>query len=126
MTDHTRIAFLRARYDEAEQVARTAGGHRWAYDQEYGNVRTADEHEWSIASRREDGTNLHDWDGEHIALNDPAYVLADIAAKRRLLDWLERTHDWATDNNLWTYDEVEPLRILTEPFASHPDCPKDQ
>lgn len=44
-------------------------------------------------------------------------ALAEVDAKRRLLDWLERRDDWATDNNLWTWDSSEALSLLALPYA---------
>jgi len=51
----------------------------------------------------------------------PCFPMREIEAKRQLLAWLERTQEWAASNNLWTYDEAEPLRILALPYADHPD-----
>lgn len=53
------------------------------------------------------------WDEE-----EALYGLRDIAAKRQLLDWLERTRGVA---DMWTYDVGEPLKILASPHADHPD-----
>ena len=44
-------------------------------------------------------------------------VLAEVDAKRRLLDWLERRDDWAADNNIWTWDSTEALSLLALPYA---------
>lgn len=53
-------------------------------------------------------------DAEHIALNDPAAVLADIEAKRAILAdrWGGPDHE-----DMWEHH----VRLLAVPFASHPD-----
>lgn len=68
---------------------------------------------------------------QHIALNDPEYVLADIAAKRALVRSYEelvarreavRQADLLTDSpmpRLEAYEQV--LRQLATPFAGHAD-----
>jgi hypothetical protein len=70
---------------------------------------------------------IHPGAGEHIIMHDPAYVLADIAAKRAILGVY--THvDLSEDNGTThvcggdgpeTYYEV--LQQLALPFADHPD-----
>lgn len=49
------------------------------------------------------------------------FIVRDIAAKRRILDWLERQRAWAAENNLWAYDDEEPLKMLALPYADHHD-----
>jgi hypothetical protein len=72
--------------------------------------------------------------GGHIILNDPAYVLADIAAKRRIVGWCAEVID---DRDLSGYGQhgalkddpdalavtlaMETLRLLAAPFDEHPD-----
>lgn len=61
----------------------------------------------------------------HIALNDPKAVLADIAAKRRILDMFN--FDPGDDGQLNVYGGNGPetwhdvLQELAVPFAEHPD-----
>jgi hypothetical protein len=59
-------------------------------------------------------------DGINIARWDSTRGLAEAAAKRQLLDWFERTADWASDNNMWNYEGDEALKILALPYADRP------
>ncbi|MFD7965450.1 DUF6221 family protein [Streptomyces zaomyceticus] len=79
------ITFLRARLDEDEQTARAAGarpGPVWRHDSDSGWVRAAREGD-GIATGRQD--RLPPEHGRHIARHDPARVLAEVYARRRLL-----------------------------------------
>jgi hypothetical protein len=158
------VAFVTARYDERERVAQTAaGGGHWRYSggDSVGAWTLYDEH-WRIADL---ATYLHgdynyaermpafkppyyvdpDANGEHIALNDPAYVLDDIASKRQILALHTGEHQcqefvtgtYPPDAHLmgetpgarWEHamagyfgDHPCPtLRLLAAPFAAHPD-----
>jgi Family of unknown function (DUF6221) len=80
------VAFILARLDEDERIARAAGAYypSWAYDRETFTVANA---ESPIAARKADGRSpINDVDGEHIARHDPARVLRDVEGKRRLVD----------------------------------------
>lgn len=67
----------------------------------------------------------------HIAINDPAYVLADVDAKRRLIAEYEaaeaRVHDddQRPEGQEWNLGRRQALwqalRLLALPDASHPD-----
>ncbi|NJP24437.1 hypothetical protein FLW53_09500 [Microbispora sp. SCL1-1] len=135
MTEHPLTAFLRARYDEREQAARAAKPG-------VNPLRG----EWSFADMqvRDDAGRLvvkHTWpnEGEHIALNDPAFVLADVDSKRKILDAhhpMEPARGRGQDplcaecshgpDEYYTVDyPCLTVRLLAEPFASHPDYPKD-
>lgn len=58
---------------------------------------------------------------EHIARHDPAYVLADIAAKRRIVEQALGMAACfaATEREDLGADRI--LRLLAQPFAAHPD-----
>lgn len=65
--------------------------------------------------------------GEHVALHDPAEVMRDIAAKRKILDLYEENahndndddpYEWATGR---AQGLGEVVRLLTQQFADHPD-----
>jgi hypothetical protein len=79
------ITWLRAQLDEDERVARRAGWDfpAWSYDRETFTVSSG---AGPIAGHGQIGSPLNDVDGEHIARHDPARVLADVQAKRRILD----------------------------------------
>ncbi|MFE4691250.1 DUF6221 family protein [Streptomyces sp. NPDC056749] len=57
----------------------------------------------------------------HVARHDPARTLADVEAKRRLIDWVLR----------WPMRPAPPssvngvLELLALPYADHPDYRKD-
>lgn len=79
------VEFLKARLDEDEAAAKAAGefdGETWVArgDAVLENVPDGTRGEW-IAQRCED-----DDTAAHIARHDPARVLADVAAKRAILD----------------------------------------
>ena len=70
-------AFIAARLDEDEAGAKAATPGPWAVDSEGCCVFTGDRDE--VAERCQDES------ARHIARNDPARVLRDVAAKRNLL-----------------------------------------
>lgn len=77
---------LKGALDETERIARRAAAFEpdWTYDRETFTVTSVT---YSIAARKADGTPINDVDGEHIALNDPASVLRQVAAHRKLMAW---------------------------------------
>lgn len=126
--DATRIAFVRARLDERERVARaTLGGHIadqgpiWVYDGDrrvrYGHITIA-----------EDARDAYPRNGEHIASHDPSWVLADIASKRRTLDRcaeiLSTAAHWTTVESADELDAIlaeQVVRDMATAFERHPD-----
>jgi len=132
------LAFLNARLDEQEKAARDAGGSLW-------HVR----HEHTLSGRPCDcmvveGRDIliydeggHDrFQAAHIARHSPETVLADVEAKRKLIDLLfEYTSkidgEWScshTAEEIRTgecsddYDyNLTGLYLLAAPFAAHPD-----
>lgn len=57
---------------------------------------------------------------QHIARHNPARVLAEVAAKRKLLDYLVTLEDKASTNNWWVLDTLQPLLLLALPYADRP------
>jgi hypothetical protein len=136
------IEFLRARLDDDEQVARAAGGDRWV--ERMGDVTSEalDKGDYGprgywVASAsfscEGEAEALHEGHAAHIARHDPARVLAEVDAKRRILD---EVVDEATgldmsvdgDRRVGSRDTTtEPylgtvlLRLLALPYADHPD-----
>lgn len=127
------IVFLRAQLDEDERIALKS------VEQAIVNLAGADAAsvaDWHVVERPATGSFVatrDQWDrvteivptyggahAEHIATHDPARVLREIDAKRRMLDWLARKDDWALDNNLWTWDSDDALCLLALPFADRP------
>jgi hypothetical protein len=99
------VEFLRARLDEDEDIARRAAfgwGSTWTTENDVLN-------EWSA----------------HLARNDPARVLADIAAKRAIVGHVEamdhggaRAHEQFRQ---WEVSGEEILCHLAAVYADHPD-----
>jgi hypothetical protein len=105
------IAFLRARLDEDERVARTADE---AWD--------PDDYEWQ---------DLDEGPRRHIGRHDPARVLAEVDAKRETLTFCEhlletkRAQEAADELSEYSLGRAQAgghmLRLLALPYASHPD-----
>src|SRR2546423_10960409 len=121
------IAFLRARLDEREQIARAAEPGPWrVLEDSSGSVAVGPE-DFGIAS---DHTGQNRASYVHIAANDPARVLADVDAKRRIIE-LHSTSDTSTFEGrtatiTWcpicrNDGECPTLRLLALPYADHPD-----
>lgn len=139
MTDDL-VQFLRDRYDEDEQAARHAAAGPWTNQVGYiaggpdGRVRVAQQ--------------AQAWNAGHIARHDPARVLADIDAKRQVLDlhgivhrdvyWLDEEGEEGTDeipvcghcvprhSYLPHHSKVPAgpcatVRLLALSYADHPD-----
>lgn len=120
-------SFLLARLDEEEFVARAAGGNRWAMMADLDEVavfaerkpgdETPDGKGWDDVAYWRRGDNVEGIDlrltdivpfADHIARHNPARVLADIEAKRRIVE----LHDG---------DDPYLLSMLAFPYAQHPD-----
>lgn len=115
--------FLSARYDELEETARSAGEHgrNWKAPGPgwgTGAVEAADP--WP---RNDTGIVVYDEgrpseeQAAHIARHDPAYVLADIAAKRAIVSLHNRCEDWSYGDP----STCPELCALALPFSGHPD-----
>jgi hypothetical protein len=140
----TLVEWLRERLDEDEQTAKVAGRFHpppWRLDPE---VQTSMELGRWIADAQEEGVVVAngDWAAKHIARLDPARVLAEVEAKRELIDehaeyeWAEtiesepvgqglcrKCADW--DNVDYDGPPHEPypcdtLRLLALPYADAP------
>ncbi|NUP15366.1 MAG: hypothetical protein HOZ81_04535 [Streptomyces sp.] len=120
--------FLRARYAEARELALTASPGPWHANAEHDEVVAADgitvADGFALSGRQLRATV------DHIAANDPADVLADLDAKLRMVDLLEYQLGWnadhdrdVTEHEIRTMQSAarEAFRILTQPFAGHPD-----
>ncbi|MFH8405547.1 DUF6221 family protein [Streptomyces sp. NPDC018019] len=126
------VEFIRARLDDDEQVARAASDGPWAAWvgpplQRLGAlmhpVRTAGEGP-SLQPTIETALWM---DSRHIAEWDPARVLAEVEAKRGVLDRYERALEnrRAHPGDLASAGAVLALhgvvKTLTLPYAGHPD-----
>ncbi|WP_354643876.1 DUF6221 family protein [Kitasatospora camelliae] len=145
-------AFLRARLDEDQKLAFEAGngGHdHWIFNPELtwnsGNgprqavVRFNGSALGYVAAADPVYGKYGEWNAKHIACWDPARVLAEIEAKRRIIDahpittstinpgygktgagfGCEVCHDW--DGATEGYGYCQTLRLIALPYAEHPD-----
>jgi hypothetical protein len=118
------VSWLRAQLDEEHEAATVADALTrppWvAHVQQDANGR-------NVTDSVQDGDDyavVHVSDGtperavaEHIARWDPARVLAEVDAKRRILDELDKDQPYAPD--YWTGLEVA-IGLLALPYAGHP------
>lgn len=122
----TLVEFLRARLVEDEQAARATAYSLASSIEDPWSVRQKDrrdEMSWAVYSQGKylKASELYEADARHIARHDPARVLAEVDAKRRLIAevWDER-EGFPTERTPGnTADTV--LRHLALPYAEHPD-----
>ncbi|WP_282695483.1 DUF6221 family protein [Streptomyces sp. CC208A] len=111
------VQFLRARLDEDEQTARAAGGEPWTDEEGF-----VDADPWF---------ELPNELAAHALRHDPARVLAEVDAKRKLLD----RYDRAFENRRAHPDDLASagallalhgaVELLALPYVDHPDyCDK--
>lgn len=118
----TIIEFLRTRLDEDEQVARKAGPPPWRFG------------DMQIRDAQGDLVVKHTWpqEAEHIARWDPARVLAEVDAKRWMLDTLvpevedmdETLHQEFCGRDrpdAHSYIAAQLLARLAQLYTDHPD-----
>lgn len=136
----TLIEFLAARYDEAEATARVAAPSPWIHEEGYSGwgehdgcavtcqlpQRTGEQ--FVAATSLAGGDELFGVpNARHIAANDPAAVLADLAVKRELLDLYnvaggmsrgsERYDEWQ-----FTWVILNKIVLMEAArYADHPD-----
>lgn len=105
------VQFLRDRLGEDEQAARVAAPGPWAVDG--GSVYVGHPIN-EVVDYSESAA--------HIARHDPARVLAEVEAKRAIVDWVEecRAFFWQTDGTLMpsAYRVLAPLAAI---YADHLD-----
>lgn len=108
--------FLNAQYDRIEAAAQAAANGPWRVGDVVEELGSADVYglDGRVTSAREEPCCSVE-DAEHMAINDPAYVLADIASKRRILD---EVVDEATCLDMQVDGErrVGPRDTVTEPY----------
>ncbi|MFE2164873.1 DUF6221 family protein [Streptomyces sp. NPDC059447] len=130
------VQFLRARLDEDEQTARAASPGPWKPGEEHDEVVAVDDitvaEGFALSGQQLRATV------DHIARHDPARVLADVAAKRMLLDassascppgcsaehafrgscalrWMGPVHE--EDDGRWLHDDTG-ARFMAPPVTS--------
>lgn len=114
--------FLLARIAEDEAVAHAAAkveSASWWVD---GPAQVSGKH-WVYAT----GEKFTSRDvAEHIARHDPARVLAECAAKRRIVEelvlpYIAERRRLMNGQPSWGDEHPDLLRILAAPYADHPD-----
>ncbi|MEU9495397.1 DUF6221 family protein [Streptomyces sp. NPDC048215] len=101
-------AFLRARLDEDERVARDCSG----------------DGKWDARDIAIYGPDLGVEVRAHMARHDPARVLAEVEAKRRIIYLAIQIPALTAKHNPFQNDAdgwAETLKQLALPYASHPD-----
>jgi hypothetical protein len=122
------VVFLRARLDDDEEVARAASPGPWKPNAEHDEVVAVDDitvaDGFALSNRQLRATV------DHIVRWDPARALADIEAKRRIIDLYEITvadKPWQTEPDLGPTQGARAgalwltLRLLALPYAERPD-----
>jgi hypothetical protein len=132
------IEFLRARLDEEAEVARAAminSGGEWAQvDPVRAPCRVEDTTRGYVVVNDDGWTTSEQ--AAHIARHDPARVLAEVEAKRRIIALWKAADDDAAGERRYadSYDTgvsgwpmgredafSDALRLLAFPYANHPD-----
>jgi hypothetical protein len=126
------VEFLQARFDERELLAQRAlhsdavEPGQWViepYNSEDDvlppeRCHIAEDrhgHYWTVAS------DVYIPNADHMAANDPAYVLADIAAKRRIIELHAPRNRVICSAGCNSWSPCQTLLVLAAPFSSHPD-----
>jgi hypothetical protein len=131
MNDVDLIIWLRAQLDDDERVARAASMAPWLRDEANASIR----HSGPSASKSSESFGMyviasvgaHDIgrpsheDAEHIARWDPARVLAEVDAKRRILDHADVSRERgkigpSPGDGAWFLT----VRLLALPYADRP------
>lgn len=108
------VEFLLARITEDEETAQAASEAPWTSEAWEGHINVNVEgHDWTVAS------SVNRTDGAHIARWDPDRVLAECAAKRKVI---AMHGELCLGNGGTAGDDV--LGALALPYAGHPDCPE--
>jgi hypothetical protein len=106
------VQFLRARLDDDAATATAAGGGPWTDEEGFADVDPWFELPAELAN--------------HALRHDPARVLAEVDAKRQILDGYAQLHtsrDRLHDTALHLQHHVlgSVVRLLALPYADHPD-----
>lgn len=107
--------FLLARIAEDEANASVGGPSSREWDHE------TDEGEYvATTGATVARVNLAGW-GAHIARHDPARVLAECEAKRRIVESCQRLEEQSLDGAWWIVEQDAILLALALPYADHAD-----
>lgn len=106
------IEFLRARLDEDERAARDAGGERWRRHEHHDHIEVDRSPLYPPVAFHVAPYDIH------IARQDPARVLAEVDAKRRIVAGCAQAK-LAGDQTASALFVVACMLAL--PYADHPD-----
>lgn len=111
------VAFVKARLDEDERFARLTHSGEWTFDQLGQLLVNQGQTISKIANLGVDSF------GRHIARHDPARVLREVEAKRRILGEYERfAAERRRAMNGWDTAEISPIvAALAAVWSGHPD-----
>ncbi|MEV5940656.1 DUF6221 family protein [Streptomyces sp. NPDC051994] len=122
------VQFVRDRLDEEAEAARKAGGDAWRFDavDSAGGV-VFDSRDRPIMESASDPGRSHGHDrtaadhhqAAHAVRHNPARVLAEVEAKRRILDGIAGA-DAEGAYITATFTAMDVLRLLALPYAGHP------
>lgn len=122
----TLIEFLKQRLDDDEAASAAAAPGPWHLNDEGDEVLAVDDitaaEAFALSNRQQRAT------AAHIARHDPARVLAEVEAKRRIIEMCESalavkrdvTEDWPAAAAL-AEDILDEMGV---PYADHPDYDK--
>lgn len=118
--------FLRARLDGLQQQALGSGRVAWLTYRDDGSMRYTtvaaatleDSDVWCV-----DGREAIGWTSAQV-IYDEAEVLAEVDAKRRIVDWLLMVRRGEAEDSgepMPVDPQDQVLRLLALPYAAHPD-----
>jgi len=118
-------SWLRAQLDEDEQLAREASPSPWTFHEQSGRGEV-----WADITAA-DGSAVCDTESgalgppletaRHLFRWQPARILAEVEAKRRILDWLDAAEDWMFDKAYGGQPDGDNVRkLLALPYADRP------
>ncbi|MFK8851272.1 DUF6221 family protein [Streptomyces sp. Ac-502] len=106
------VQFLRDRLDEDERIAKACAGNG----------------QWNADDIEIYGKELAPEVRAHMATHDPARALAEVAAKKRILDFYDAAHSDAVRNAVGIDSQdgtisaaTAAVRCLATVYADHPD-----
>ncbi|HEY9367551.1 DUF6221 family protein [Streptomyces sp.] len=122
----TLVEFLTARLDEDEQAARECGGAPWSAPipgMVHVDAKAIADNKLAWGQLGYVATVEREHDRQHIARHDPARVLREVEAKRRIIEECEPGFNPPNAQAKYTAETV--LQCLALPYADHPDYDED-
>lgn len=120
------VTWLRAQLDEDERVARSATSAPWTakradrsvYAQETSVVMGGHDGGWYVVPcDMESGEGAESGDAQHIARWDPARVLAEVEAKRRILGLWSDGADFPDFSGGYQAAAEDAISAMAQPYA---------